>query len=74
VLINLKDRGFESLGLAVDDGVLGFWKASRKVFDETRGQRCWFRKTAKILSKLSKHSQVRVEQCIHDIWRADQRK
>jgi putative transposase len=36
VLINLKDRGFRSPKLAVGDGALGFWKAIRKVFCQTR--------------------------------------
>ena len=41
VLLNLKNRGFRSPKLAVGDGALGFWKAVRKVFSQTRSQRCW---------------------------------
>ena len=40
VLLNLKDRGFIPPKLAVGDGALGFWKAMRKVFSQTRSQRC----------------------------------
>ena len=28
--------------LAVGDGALGFWKALRDVFPQTKEQRCWF--------------------------------
>jgi transposase-like protein len=28
--------------LAVGDGALGFWKALREVFPDTREQRCWW--------------------------------
>lgn len=73
VLIDLKDRGFKSPKLAVGDGALGFWKASRKVFGQTRSQRCWVHKTANILNKLPKHSQAKAKQQIHDIWMAETR-
>jgi transposase-like protein len=32
-------------------GLLGFWAAIRKVFPETREQRCWVHKTANVLNK-----------------------
>ena len=35
-------RGMRAPVLAVGDGALGFWKALREVFPETREQRCWF--------------------------------
>ena len=73
VLIRLKDRGFKSPKLAIGDGALGFWKASKKVFGETRSQRCWVHKTANILNKLPKHSQAKAKQYIHDIWMAETR-
>ena len=71
VLLNLKDRGFRSPKLAVGDGALGFWKAVRKVFAQTRSQRCWVHKTANILNKLPKHNQGKAKQYIHDIWMAE---
>jgi len=73
VLLSLKDRGFRSPKLAVGDGALGFWKAVRKVFSQTRSQRCWVHKTANILNKLPKHSQAKAKQYIHDIWMAETR-
>jgi transposase-like protein len=50
---------------------LVFWKATRKVFVQTRSQRCWVHKTANILNKLTKHSQAKAKQDIHDIWMAE---
>ena len=73
VLLNLKDRGFRSPKLAVGDGALGFWKAVRKVFPQTRSQRCWVHKTANILNKLPKHSQAKAKQYLHNIWMAETR-
>ena len=70
---SVKDRGFKPPRLAVGDGALGFWKAVRKVFAQTRSQRCWVHKTANILNKLPKHSQAKAKQYIHDIWMAETR-
>jgi putative transposase len=72
-LINLKDLGLKSPKLAIGDGALDFWKASKKVFGKTRGQRYWVYKTANILTKLPKHSQTKAKQYIHDIWMAETR-
>ena len=40
--------------LAVGDGALGFWKALREVYGETRVQRCWVHKTANVLNQMPK--------------------
>ncbi len=41
LLVDLKQRGLHlSTKVAVGDGALGFWAAIRKVFPETREQRC----------------------------------
>jgi putative transposase len=41
LLLDLKRRGLEhGPGLAVGDGALGFWKALRQVYGQTREQRC----------------------------------
>jgi putative transposase len=72
-LINLKDRGFKTLKLAVGDGALGSWKAVTKVFTQIRSQRCWVHKTTNILNKLQKHSQTKAKQYIHDIWMTETR-
>ncbi|KMP12624.1 transposase, partial [Candidatus Nitromaritima sp. SCGC AAA799-A02] len=73
VLLDLKARGFRQPELAVGDGALGFWKALKKIFSQTRSQRCWVHKTANILNKLPRHSQGKAKQSIHDIWMAETR-
>ncbi len=40
--------------LAIGDGALGFWKALREVFPETREQRCWFHVGGNVLAALPK--------------------
>ena len=42
LLLDLKHRGLTTPPkIAVGDGALGFWAALRKVFSETKEQRCW---------------------------------
>jgi putative transposase len=74
LLLDLKARGLETgPQLAVGDGALGFWKALRKVYAETREQRCWVHKTANVLNKLPKGRQSRAKSMLHEIWMADTR-
>ncbi|MET8630509.1 IS256 family transposase, partial [Kitasatospora sp. NPDC004669] len=40
-------RGMRAPALAVGDGALGFWKALREVFPDTREQRCWVHRSRK---------------------------
>ena len=55
LLIGLKQQGLKiAPKLAIGDGVLGFWAALRKVYGETREQRCWFHKTGNVLNKMPK--------------------
>ena len=42
LLRDCKRRGMRAPVLAVGDGALGFWKAVREVFPQTKEQRCWF--------------------------------
>ena len=42
LLRSCRRRGMAAPVLAVGDGALGFWKAVREVFPDTREQRCWF--------------------------------
>jgi transposase-like protein len=42
LLRDCKRRGMRAPVLAVGDGALGFWKALREVFPETKEQRCWW--------------------------------
>ncbi len=74
LLLDLKSRGLE-MGpkLATGDGALGFWKALRKVYGETRQQRCWVHKTANVLNKLPKSLQPQAKQRLHEIWMAESR-
>jgi transposase-like protein len=74
LLINLKNRGLSlAPKLAVGDGALGFWAALRKVYGETREQRCWVHKTANILNNMPKSVQSRAKSDIHEIWMAETR-
>ena len=74
VLLDLKARGLKDAPkVAVGDGALGFWAALRKVFGQTREQRCWVHKTANVLNKLPKGKQSKAKQMLHNIWMAETR-
>lgn len=74
VLLSLKSRGLEHAPeLAIGDGALGFWKALREVFPETREQRCTVHKTANVLNKLPRSIQPQAKRVLHDIWQAPAR-
>ena len=74
VLLSLKSRGLEHAPeLAIGDGALGFWKALREVFPETREQRCTVHKTANVLNKLPRSIQPQAKRALHDIWQAPAR-
>lgn len=72
LLLDLKARGLAvEPQLAIGDGALGFWAALRKVFGETREQRCWVHKTANILNKMPKSVQGKAKADLHEIWQAE---
>lgn len=72
ILVDLKARGLaQPPKVAVGDGALGFWKALRKVFGQTRQQRCWVHKTANVLNKLPKRKQAHAKGLLHAIWMAE---
>ena len=74
LLLDLKQRGLQiAPRAAVGDGALGFWKALRKVYPETRALRCWVHKTANVLNKLPKGLQGKAKAALHDIWMAESR-
>jgi transposase-like protein len=74
LLLDLKQRGLAQAPLlAVGDGALGFWAALRKVFGETREQRCWVHKTANVLNKLPQSVQPKAKADLHEIWQAETR-
>jgi len=71
LLLEVKARGLVGPPqLAVGDGALGFWAALRKVYGQTREQRCWVHKTANVLNKLPNHLQPKAKAMLHDIWMA----
>jgi transposase-like protein len=74
LLLDLKQRGLASAPkLAVGDGALGFWAALRKLFPETKEQRCWVHKTANVLNNLPKSVQPKAKHDLHEIWQAETR-
>ena len=71
LLLDLQSRGLEhGPTLALGDGALGFWKALRQVYGQTRWQRCWVHKTANVLDKLPKALQPQAKQRLQAIWMA----
>ena len=74
LLLDLKSRGLaQGPALAIGDGALGFWKALRQVYGQTRWQRCWVHKTANVLDKLPKALQPQAKQRLQAIWMAPDR-
>ena len=74
LLLGAKHRGLViAPKLAVADGALGFWAALRKVFPETKEQRCWVHKTANVLNKMPKSLQPKAKADLHEIWQAETR-
>ena len=74
LLLDLKSRGLvQGPTLAMGDGALGFWKALRQVYGQSRGQRCWVHKTANVLDKLPKDLQPQAKQRLQAIWMAPDR-
>jgi putative transposase len=74
LLVDLQQRGLTlAPQLATGDGALGFWAALRKVYPQTREQRCWVHKTANVLNKMPKSVQPRAKADLHEIWMAETR-
>ncbi len=74
LLLDLKRRGLKTgPELAVGDGALGFWKALREVYGETREQRCWVHKSANVLNQMPKSLQDKTKGNLQDIWMAETR-
>jgi len=74
LLLDVKARGLTiDPKLAIGDGALGFWKALKQVYPNTREQRCWVHKTANVLDKLPKRLRAEAKDKLHDIWMADTR-
>jgi transposase-like protein len=73
LLRDLKRRGMPAPALAVGDGALGFWRAWREVYPETKGQRCWVHKIRNVLDKLPQRLQRRAKEQLHEIMHAPDR-
>ncbi|GAA4491870.1 IS256 family transposase [Rhodococcus olei] len=71
LLRDCRQRGMRAPALAVGDGALGFWKALREVFPETREQRCWFHKQANVLAVLPKSAQPGALAAMKEIYTAE---
>ena len=71
LLRDLKKRGMRAPVLAVGDGALGFWGATRDVFPETRHQRDWVHKTANVLDALPKSVHRQAKKAIREITEAE---
>lgn len=75
LLLDARRRGLAiDPKLATADGALGFWAAMRKVWPNTKEQRCWVHKTANVLNELPKRLQPEAKNQIHQIWMAPTRK
>jgi len=73
VLHDLKDRGAQWIGLAVADGIAGFWRALSEAFPATRRQRCWAHMIRNVLDKLPRSKQTQAKQALQRIYGAQTR-
>jgi transposase-like protein len=73
LLRDCKRRGMRAPVLAVGDGALGFWKAVRDVFPETREQRCWWHKIGNVLAALPKSAHPGARKALAEIYNAEHR-
>jgi transposase-like protein len=73
LLRSCKRRGMRAPVLAVGDGALGFWKALREVFPDTKEQRCWWHKTGNVLNCLPKSAQPGARAALAEIYNAEDR-
>ena len=71
LLRGCRRRGMTAPVLAVGDGALGFWKALREVFPDTREQRCWFHKQANVLAALPKSAHPGALAAMREIYNAE---
>ncbi|MBA3801207.1 MAG: IS256 family transposase [Geodermatophilaceae bacterium] len=71
LLRGCKRRGMRAPVLAIGDGALGFWKAVREVFPETKEQRCWFHVGGNVLSALPKSAHPGAKAALAEIYNAE---
>ncbi len=73
LLRSCRRRGMTAPVLAVGDGALGFWKALREVFPDTREQRCWFHVSSNVLAALPKSAHPGAKAALAEIYNAEDR-
>ena len=73
LLRDCKRRGMRAPVLAVGDGALGFWKALRDVFPDTREQRCRWHKIGNVLAALPKSAHPGAKKALAEIYNAEDR-
>jgi putative transposase len=73
LLRDCRRRGMGAPVLAVGDGALGFWKALRDVFPDTREQRCWWHKIGNVLAALPKSTHPGAKRALAEIYNAENR-
>jgi transposase-like protein len=71
LLRDCKRRGMRAPVLAVGDGALGFWKALREVFPDTKEQRCWFHVQGNVLAALPKSAHPGAKSALAEIYNAE---
>jgi putative transposase len=71
LLRDCKRRGMRAPVLAVGDGALGFWKALREVFPDTKEQRCWFHLGGNVLAALPKSAHPGAKAALAEIYNAE---
>src|SRR5277367_3851449 len=71
LLRSCRRRGMAAPVLAVGDGALGFWKALREVFPDTREQRCWFHKQGNVLAALPKSAHPGAISAMREVYNAE---
>ncbi|MBA2774973.1 MAG: IS256 family transposase [Nocardioidaceae bacterium] len=71
LLRSCKRRGMTAPVLAIGDGALGFWKALREVFPDTKEQRCWFHASGNVLAALPKSAHPGAKAALAEIYNAE---
>jgi len=71
LLHDCRRRGMRAPVLAIGDGALGFWKALREVFPETKEQRDWVHKAMNVLSALPASLQPLAKKMLAEIRDAE---
>lgn len=71
LLRRCRRRGMAAPVLTVGDGALGFWKALREMFPETREERCWFDKQSNVTAALPNSAHPGALAAIKEICNAE---